>query len=80
MDPAKKEEFKIKFMMLVVMLNIVILMYALAILLFFLLKGEMRFVAALCLFSGAIALSYLTWNRYKKTKEWLVAYASDQSV
>ncbi|MDH7593762.1 MAG: hypothetical protein QHG99_05315 [Methanomicrobiales archaeon] len=79
MDEASRQEFKIKFMVLVVLLNVVILMYALAVLLFLLLKGDMRLPVSSLLFFGAVCLSYLTWQRYHQTKKWLDQHAGQKA-
>ncbi len=79
MDEVAKKEFKVKFMILVVMLNAVVLMYFLALFLPFILSGWPGIALPILALAAAIVLTFLTWRRYHKTKRWLEEHAGRQA-
>ncbi|HVP94933.1 MAG TPA: hypothetical protein VMS89_07165 [Methanoregulaceae archaeon] len=71
MDEKTKEGFKLKFYTLVILLNLVVLLAALAVVGFFLAPKPYNIVIAVVLLLVVIALSLYSARRYRVTKKWL---------
>jgi hypothetical protein len=71
MDLATKEQFKWKFYRLVVMLNIIFLLVAIGIFVFFKAPGEYRIPVFLFLVFSVTGLTIYFWSQYLRTREWL---------
>ncbi len=71
MDPATKDKFKWKFYRLQLLINIVVILIAVAVISLFLAPEKLRIPAAVILLLAAIVLGFFTWKRYKETKAWL---------
>ena len=71
MDLATKERFKWKFYRLTVMLNVIILLVAIAVIALLRAPEEYRLPAFLLLVSFAALLSVYFWRQYQSTREWL---------
>jgi hypothetical protein len=71
MDAKAKEEFRWKFYSLALQLNAIILLFALAILAFFLVPLQYRYPAVTILLVAAVVLAYSFWKKYTATKAWL---------
>ena len=72
MDDATRERFKWKFYKLTLILNVVILLYALAVIALFMAKGYAvpLFVAFLVV---ASVLAFVFMRQYRRDKAWLMA-------
>ena len=71
MDDASKEQFKWRFWHLTVILNGVILFYALAVLALFLFPESFRLPGAVISLILAVILTILFKRNYTKTRAWL---------
>lgn len=71
MDEATLKEFKVKFVKLTIILNIIILLIALAIIAFFILGEGLNTLVGGLLFICAMLLSVYFWRSYKAEKRWL---------
>ncbi len=71
MDPATKDKFKWKFYRLQLLINIVVILIAVAVISLFLAPVNLRIPVAAMLILAAIVLGFFTWKRYKETKAWL---------
>jgi Ca2+/Na+ antiporter len=71
MDEATLKEFKVKFVKLTIILNIIILLIALAIIAFFVLGEELNILVGGLLFTCAVLVSAYFWRSYKAEKRWL---------
>jgi positive regulator of sigma E activity len=77
MDDAKKKLFKGKFVRLVILLNIDVLCFFLAAILYFLLRDRIHFGTQLAVIFLVLALllGFLVARRYRETKTWLNEHA-----
>lgn len=75
MDDASKEQFKWRFWHLTVILNGVILFYALAVLALFLFPESVRIPGAIISLILAVILTVIFKKNYHKTKSWLNKHA-----
>ncbi len=75
MDDAHKAMFKIKFMKLVVLLNLDIFLFFMGVLLYFLSPAPLRVPAAAFSIFAAILLGMHTYRQYRQTKAWLNTHA-----
>jgi positive regulator of sigma E activity len=75
MDEATKEQFKLKFYFLAVIINLIILIIAGAVVVY--LKGppDLNEVFAVILAVIAIAMAFLFVRRYRATRAWLDEHA-----
>ncbi|HDR74083.1 MAG TPA: hypothetical protein ENN85_09290 [Methanoculleus sp.] len=73
MDEASKQEFKVKFAILTVLLDVVILLIAFAVIAFFLLGPELNLIVSALLAILAIILGAYFWRVYRRDKAWLEA-------
>ena len=73
MDEATKQVFKAKFIVLTVMLNIIILCFAMAVFILFRFapEGTLWLVVGLLLLATGVAVSIPFRKRYLQTKAWL---------
>lgn len=71
MDLATKEKLKWKFYRLTVMLNLIILLVAIAIIVFFKAPEGYRIPAALVLILSTAGFMIYFWGQYRSTREWL---------
>ena len=71
MDLATKEQFKWKFYRLVVMLNIIFVLVALAVIALFLAPEEFRISLFTVLVLPAIVFTVYFWFQFRSTREWL---------
>jgi Ca2+/Na+ antiporter len=71
MDEATRQEFKIKFIKLTVMLDVVMLLAACSFLAFFLLGPELNLIVSVLLGALTIALGAYFWKAYKRDKAWI---------
>jgi len=71
MDEESKKKFKMKFYYLTVQLNIIILLIALSVIVFFIGPGQYRVPLMIVLITLAFVLSLHFWKKYKETKVWL---------
>lgn len=72
MDDATKERFKWKFYKLTLLLNVVILFYALAVMAFFM-GGRYALPLFAALVLAASVLAFVFMRTYRKEKAWLMA-------
>ncbi|NYT06447.1 MAG: hypothetical protein GKC04_08825 [Methanomicrobiales archaeon] len=77
MDAATYQEFKLKFVKLTLVLNVLVLMYAGAIVAYFLLKGYNIPVAAALLIAAVLLTVYFK-KAYERDKAWLSAQQVEQ--
>lgn len=71
MDEDNKKKFKMKFYFLAVQLNAIILLFALAVILFFIGPVQYRIPLILVMIIIAIVLSLTFIKKYNETKKWL---------
>jgi hypothetical protein len=71
MDDAAKTVFKRKFITLVVLLNLDVLFFFLAAILYFLLREYVPFGIAIFFLILALVLGYYVARNYRETREWL---------
>ena len=71
MDLATKEQFKWKFYRLVVMLNIILVLVAVAVIALFLAPEGYRIPLFTLLVLSAIVFTVYFWFQYRRTREWL---------
>ena len=71
MDEATRQAFKLKFIKLTVLLDVVVLLAAFSFLAFFLLGPELNLIVSLLLAAVTIALAAYFWRSYKRDKTWL---------
>jgi len=71
MDDASKEQFRWRFWHLTVILNGVILFYALAVIALFLFPESFRMPGAVISLVLAVILTIVFAKNYRKTKSWL---------
>lgn len=72
MDDATRELFKWKFYKLTVLLNVVILFYALAVIAFFMGRGYALPLFGLLVVAASV-LAFVFMKLYRKEKAWLMA-------
>ena len=75
MEEASRVIFKGKFIVLTVILNLVILLFAGGVLAYFILGTGLNLPVSGVLFLSALALFAYFWKRYQREKEWLDAHA-----
>ncbi len=78
MDEATKQEFKLKFIKLTVLLDVVVLLAAFSALAFFLLGPELNLLVSGLLAFVAIALAAYFWRSYQRDKAWLRAQSKEK--
>jgi uncharacterized membrane protein HdeD (DUF308 family) len=72
MDDATRERFKWKFYKLTLLLNVVILFYALAVIALFMGRGYALPLFAVFLVAASV-LAFIFMRQYRKEKAWLMA-------
>lgn len=75
MDEENKKKFKINFYYLAVQLNVIILLVALAVMVFFIVPGQYRAPIMIVLIIMALVLSLHFRKKYQETKAWLDEHA-----
>jgi uncharacterized membrane protein YidH (DUF202 family) len=75
MDEATKERFRLKFYVLAVIINLLVLLVAGAVVIYFKGPPELNEVLALVLAAIAIILALYFIKRYRATKAWLDEHA-----
>ncbi len=73
MDEATKQEFKIKFIKLTALLDVIVLLAAFSFLAYFLLGPELNLIVSMLLAALTIALAAYFWRSYTRDKAWLKA-------
>lgn len=73
MDPATSQVFKLKFIKLTMLLNVIMLLYAGAVVAFFLLGADLNLPVAIVLGGAAVILSLYFRKAYAREKAWLQA-------
>lgn len=73
MDEATRQVFKLKFIKLTVLLDVIVLLAAFSILAFFLLGPELNLLVSVLLAALAIGLGVYFWRSYRRDKAWLKA-------
>ncbi len=71
MDPATKERFRWKFYRLQVLMNIVVLLFAVGVIALFLAPENFQIPVFLILVLAALILAVYTGRSYRETKKWL---------
>jgi len=71
MDTATKERFKWKFYSLTILLNLIVLLVAIAVITFFKAPTEYQIPFFLILLLAAIMVGIVFWGRYRETRKWL---------
>ena len=75
MDDANKAVFKIKFMKLVILLNLDIFLFFLGAMFYFFAPLQVRMLSAAFSLIAAVLLGVYIYRQYRQTKEWLDAHA-----
>jgi cell division protein FtsW (lipid II flippase) len=75
MDEDNKKKFKMKFYYLAVQLNVIILLVAISVLVFFIGPGQYRAPVIIILTGLALLLSLYFRKKYRETKAWLDEYS-----
>ncbi|MFY9800297.1 MAG: hypothetical protein WAK10_03535 [Methanoregula sp.] len=75
MDEENKKKFKMKFYYLAVQLNVIILLVALSVMVFFIVPGQYRVPLIIVLITTALVLSLHFRKKYHETKAWLEEHA-----
>jgi cell division protein FtsW (lipid II flippase) len=75
MDEESKKKFKMKFYYLAVQLNVIVLLVALSVMVFFIGPGPYRVPLIIALIITALVLSLHFRKKYKETKAWLDEHA-----
>ena len=73
MEEDAKDRFRWKFYGLTVELNIIVLLVALSIIIFFIIHSQYTLLAIIVMLILALVLSFDFVKRYRKTKAWLYA-------
>jgi uncharacterized membrane protein YjjP (DUF1212 family) len=71
MDPATSQVFKVKFIKLTMLLNVIMLLYAGAVVAYFLLGADLNLPVAIVLGGAAVLLSLYFRKAYAEDKAWL---------
>jgi xanthine/uracil permease len=78
MDETAKNQFKWKFYGLAVQLNVIILLFALSVVAFFLVRIPYLISAAIGMVIIALVLSWDFSKRYRSTKAWLDEHSQER--
>jgi len=71
MDEDAKNRFKWKFYRLTIQLNIIILLIALSVIVFFIIHSPYSVLVIICMLFLALFLALDFFKKYKETKKWL---------
>jgi exopolysaccharide biosynthesis protein len=80
MDERAKEKFKWKFWHVAMMLNLVILFYALVIIFLFIIPDPYKIPGSLLFLIAGVVMTFTTRKKYLETKQWLSDNADEKIV